>query len=165
MSVFAKPKGTKLFDKVKTTNYRLYPVYEYNNSSKKQYLKEYRAVNEVMVETYNLKNIGKLIDSTSVLGVNRINGPRFGLSNSDELKKKALALAVKDAKLTADIVASASGTKIIKVLKISPSYYSPRPYYDRAFQAEAVSAKSASTPVEPGELKITANVNIVYEIQ
>ena len=152
-------------DKIKTTSYRLYPVYEYNNSTKKQYLKEYRAVNEVLVETYNLKIIGKLIDSTSTLGVNRINGPRFGISNSDDIKKQALALAVKDAKMTADVVASTSGTKIIKILKISPSYHSPQPYHNRNYQTEAISAKAVSTPIEPGDLTITANVNIVYEIE
>ena len=151
-------------DKVKTTNYNLSPIYEYNSTTKKQYLKEYRVVNEVMVETYNLDNIGKLIDSTTTLGANRINGPRFGIKNSDELQREALVKAVKDAKKTAETVAAASGTNIIKILRINPSYNRPVPYRAKAFESRAM-ADSAPTPIEAGDLTVTANVSIVYEIE
>ncbi len=150
-------------DKVKTTNYNLSPVYEYNSTTKKQYLKEYRVVNEVLVETYNLDNIGKLIDSTTTLGANRISGPRFGIKNSDELERKALVKAVEDAKKTAETVALASGTNIIKILRINPSYNRPAPHFNRSFESRAVA--DSSTPIEAGDLTITANVTIVYEIE
>lgn len=153
-------------DKVKTTNYSLSPVYEYNNTTKKQYLKEYRVVNEVLVETYNLDNVGKLIDSTTTLGANRISGPRFGIKNSDDLEREALVKAVEDAKRTAETVALASGTNIIKILRINPSYNSPIPYYDGGYKTRAfAAAETAPTPIESGDLTITANVSIVYEIE
>lgn len=152
-------------DKIKTTNYNLSPIYEYDNQSKKQYLKEYRVVNEVQVETYNLENIGKLIDIATSTGANRINGPSFGIKNSADLERKALTLAVEDAKKTAETVASASGTKLVKILRINPSYNIPRPYYNKGFQSRALSAESAPTPIESGDLTVSANVSIVYEIE
>ncbi|MGH7886032.1 MAG: SIMPL domain-containing protein [Thermodesulfobacteriota bacterium] len=152
-------------DKVKTTNYSLYPVYEYDDTAKKQYLQEYRVVNEVLVETYNLDNIANLIDSTTTLGANRINGPRFGLKNSDELERMALVKAVEDARKTAETVSTAAGVKIIKILSINPGYNTPAPYYDRGFESKAFAAESAPTPIEAGDLTITANVTIVYEIE
>ncbi|NIP30121.1 MAG: DUF541 domain-containing protein [Candidatus Dadabacteria bacterium] len=153
-------------DKVKTTNYNLSPIYDYDKNTKKQFLKEYRVVNEVLVETHDLDNIGMLIDSTTKLGANRVYGPTFDLSNKDILRKKALSLAVKDAKETAKIIAEASGVKIINILKIVPSYNYPKPYRRGAYEvSSSISADSVPTPIESGDIKVKANVNIIFEIQ
>lgn len=152
-------------DKIKTTNYNLSPVYEYDDKTKKQYLKEYRVVNQVQVETLGIDGLGKIIDTATNVGANRINGPSFGIKNSSDLERKALTLAVEDAQKTAETVASASGVKIVKILRINPSYSVPMPYQDSGFRARAMSAESAPTPIESGDLTISADVTVVYEIE
>lgn len=153
-------------DKVQTTNYNLSPIYEYNKASRKNFINGYRVSNEVIIETYDLKNIGNLIDATSALGANRINGPRFDISNREDYKRQALVKAVEDAKKTADVVANSAGVKVIKILQISPSYHFPVPYRGRfAASAKDTMESSAPTPIEAGNLTVTANINIVYEIE
>jgi hypothetical protein len=153
-------------DKISTTGYQLYPLYDYNDKTKKTELTGYRATNEVVVETKNLNDLGKLIDSATQVGANRIENLSFSSDKKEEYRKQALAKAVQDAKATAEIVAGASGVKIVRILKISPSYDIPVPVY-RDFGAQKLAAieQAAPTPIEPGELTVTATVNVVYEIQ
>ena len=153
-------------DKVKTTNYNLSPIYEYNKINRKNFINGYRVSNEVIVETYNLDNIGNLIDATATLGANRINGPRFDISNREDFKREALAEAVEDAKKTAEVVAKSAGVKIVKILQISPSYHFPVPYRARfATAKDSLESSAVPTPIEAGDLSVSANVSIVYEIQ
>jgi hypothetical protein len=152
-------------DKISTTGYRLFPLYDYNEKTKKTELTGYRATNEVVVETKNLNDLGKLIDSATQVGANRIENLSFGTDKKEQYRKEALAKAVQDAKETAEIVAKASGVKIVRILRISPSYEVPVPVYRELGIKARVAAEAAPTPIEPGELTVTATVNVVYEIQ
>ncbi|MGH7806837.1 MAG: SIMPL domain-containing protein, partial [Thermodesulfobacteriota bacterium] len=73
--------------------------------------------------------------------------------------------AVGDAKATAETVAKAAGVRVVKIVRISPSYEVPGPVYRDFLQAKVAAAESAPTPIEPGELTVSATVNIVYEIE
>lgn len=150
-------------DKVSTAGYNLSPVHEYNNQTNKSEFKGYRASNQIVVEVHNLKQIGAIIDSTAEAGLNNISGLRFDTTKSAELRKKALSEAVGDAKATAEVLAQAAGVKITRILQLSPSYDYPVPVYgDYAMAKEAA---AAPTPIEPGDLTISATVNIVFEIE
>lgn len=153
-------------DKVSTAGYNLSPIYEYNNQTNNSEFKGYRASNQIVVEVHNLKQIGAIIDATAEAGLNNIQGLRFETTKSAELRKKALAEAVKDAKATADVLAQAAGVKITRILQLSPSYDYPVPVYrDYAMSAKEGAAPPPPTPIEPGELTINATVNIVFEIE
>jgi uncharacterized protein YggE len=151
-------------DKVSTAGYNLSPIYEYNNQTNKSEFKGYKASNQIVVEVHNLKQIGAIIDSTAEAGLNNISGLRFDTTKSAELKKKALAEAVRDAKATAEILAQAAGVKITRILQLSPSYDYPVPVY-RDYAMAAKEAAAPPTPIEPGDLTINATVNIVFEIE
>lgn len=153
-------------DKVSTAGYNLSPVYEYNNDTKKSEFKGYKASNQILVETKNLDDLGRLIDSVSKAGSNRIDSLTFDTTVREEYKKKALELAVNDAKSTAETVAGAAGVKIVKILSIRPGTDMPQPVYsDYAVRGKVAMAESAPTPIEAGELTVNATVNIVFEIE
>jgi uncharacterized protein YggE len=153
-------------DKLSTTAYNLSPVYEYNNQTKKSEFNGYRATNTIVVKTYNLNNIGKLIDSASEAGSNNIQGLSFDTTKRDKYRREALVKAVEDAKTTAETVANASGVKLMKIYQISPSYDYPIPVYrDFAARNKATFSEAASTPIEAGEISIKASVNMVFGIQ
>ncbi len=153
-------------DKITTTGYQLSPIYEYNDKTRRSDLTGYRASNGVVLETKNLDELGKLIDSATQVGANRIDHLSFGTDKRDEYRRQALAEAVQDAKATADAVAKASGVKIVRILKISPSYEVPRPVFREFGVAKLAAApEAAPTPIELGELTVSATVNIVFEIQ
>jgi uncharacterized protein YggE len=152
-------------DKISTAGYQLFPVYEYDEKTRRSVLTGYRAANQVVVEIKNLNQLGKLIDSSTQVGANRIDNISFDTSKREEYRKQALVKAVQDAKGTAETVAQAAGVKIVKIVRISPSYEVPGPVYRDFVQAKMAAAETAPTPIEPGELTISANASIVYEIQ
>jgi uncharacterized protein YggE len=151
-------------DKITTTGYTLSPIYEYNDRIKESQLMGYRASNGIVVETKNLEGLGKLIDSATQAGANRVDSLSFDTDKREEYRRLALAQAVQDARATADTVAKATGVKIVKILKISPSYEVPRPMV-RELGFAKMTAQAAPTPIEPGELTVSATVNIVFEIE
>jgi len=152
-------------DKVSTVFYNLSPRYEYNNTTRKSELVGYTATNSLSIETRKLDKVGEIIDKSVAAGANNIGSLQFSASKRDALTKQALTKAVKDARETAEIVAEAAGIKIVRILNISPSYNFPIPL-DRNFAAAGkLAMESAPTPIEAGELTVTANVNITFEIQ
>lgn len=152
-------------DKVSTAGYSLTPVYEYNNQTNKSDFKGYRASNKVIVEAYNLKEIGNIIDATAEAGLNNIESLSFDTTKRDEFRREALTRAVNDAKTTAETLAKAAGVKITRILQLSPSFDYPVPVYrDYALAKEAAPA-APPTPIEPGDISVSASVSIVFEIE
>jgi hypothetical protein len=152
-------------DKVSTAGYSLAPVYEYNNQTNKSEFKGYRASNRIIVEAHNLKEIGVIIDATAVAGLNNIESLSFDTTKRDEFRRQALTQAVNDAKTTAETLAKAAGVKITRILQLSPSFDYPVPVYrDYALAKEAAPA-APPTPIEPGDISVSASVNIVFEIE
>ncbi len=152
-------------DKLSTSSYNLSPVHEYNNQTKKSEFMGYRATNTVTVRTYNLENIGSLIDSASEAGSNNIQGLSFDTTKRDEYRREAMIKAVSDAKATADTVANAAGVKVTTIYQISPSYNYPAPVYRDFSRGKASFAEAAATPIEAGEISVKATVNMVFGIE
>jgi uncharacterized protein YggE len=152
-------------DKISTTGYNLSPVYTYDEKTRKSELSGYRVSNSIIVESKNLNIVGKLIDSATQAGANRIDRLSFDTDKRDEYRKQALVKAVQDAKETAEIVAKAAGVTIVKIIQISPSYEIPIPVYREFGLAAREAAPPPPTQIEPGELTVSASVNMVFEIQ
>lgn len=152
-------------DKVSTAGYNLSPIYEYNNQTNKSEFSGYRASNRIIVEAHNLKELGNIIDATAQAGLNNIESLTFDTTKRDEFRREALTRAVNDAKSTAETLAKAAGVKITRILQLSPSFDYPVPVYrDYAMAKEAVPA-APPTPIEPGDISVSASVNIVFEIE
>ena len=151
-------------DTVETSGFNLSPVYDYNQATKKSDLTGYRVSNDLVVKTTDLDNLGNLIDATTGVGANRINGPRFDILDKSKYREQALQLAVKDARRTASVTAEAAGVSIVRVMQLNPNYNNPQPLYARSYDSVRAAAPEASTPIESGEISISASVNITYEI-
>lgn len=149
-------------DTVQTSSYRLDPVNEYDSTRKRHELVGYKATNTVTIVTFGLDTLGGLIDAATSAGANRVSGLAFDTSKRDEHRKEVLMMAVKDAQLTAVVVAGAAGVRLVRILQINPSYHQPVPH--RAYAMELRGAKSADTPIEAGEIEVRATVSILYEI-
>ena len=152
-------------DTVKTSSYSLSPVYQYDKATRKSNLTGYTATNELIVETRDLDKLGNLIDETTGMGANRINGPRFDITDRENYKRKALRVAIGDAKTTAKVVADAAGVELVQIIQITPSYTYPVPVHRGMMESKVMAADQAATPIEPGDLTVTANVTISYEIR
>ncbi len=152
-------------DKLSTSNYNLSPIYEYNNQTKKSEFKGYRVTNTVTLKSYNLDNLGALIDAAAQVGSNKIQGLSFDTTKRNDYRREAMVKAVKDARSTADTVADAAGVKITTIYQISPSYSYPSPVYRDFSRGKASFAEAAATPIEAGEISVKATVNMVFGIE
>jgi len=152
-------------DKVSTAGYSLAPVYEYNNQTNKTEFNGYRSSNKIIVESHSLKELGTIIDATAQAGLNNIESLSFDTTKRDEFRREALTRAVKDAKTTAETLANAAGVKITRILQLSPSFDYPVPVYRDYAMAKEATPAAPPTPIEPGDISVSASVNIVFEIE
>ena len=152
-------------DTVETSGFNLSPVYDYNKTTKKSELTGYSVSNELKIKTVDLENLGNLIDSTTQVGANRITGPRFDILDKKKFREDALKLAVKDAKNIAAVTAEAAGVSIVQIMQLNPSYNNPQPIYARSYDSLKAAAPQSSTPIESGDITVSANVNITFQIQ
>ncbi|MGI9533818.1 MAG: SIMPL domain-containing protein, partial [Thermodesulfobacteriota bacterium] len=62
------------------------------------------------------------------------------------------------------VVAESAGVELVHITHISPNYSFPTPVYAMK-EARMMASDQASTPIESGDIKVTANVSITYEIK
>lgn len=154
--------------KVSTTRYSLDPVYEQRergSTPAPPRITGYVARNEVRAETRAIDSIGKLIDTATKAGANRVAGLEFTLEQRSQAQNDALQRAGQDARRQADAAAAALGVKLGKVLSAATSaapVVIPRPY---ARMGAAMAEASAPTPVEAGDVTVSATLQVTYEIE
>jgi uncharacterized protein YggE len=94
-----------------------------------------------------------------------LNGPNFTIDNEDGLKVEARKIAIDDAKVKAQKLASDLGVRLGKITSFSESGNNPAPImYGKAMMLEAPSAP-APAEIPKGENKITSDVTITYELR
>ena len=117
----------------------------------------YTATNTVQVTTYNLSNIGSLIDTANQAGGSNITGISFGLQNPDPYVQQALGQAAKQAMAHAGAIAGGLGTKAGAVVSAQEgTTYSPI--------VATPTAGAATTPVVTGTVQVTASVTVTVRL-
>lgn len=147
-------------DKLETTGFRLYPKYEYEKG--KRNLVGYTASNQIRVTLDNLDNLGKVIDTAIAAGATNVNNISFSTKDEAPLKKSALQKAAKDAKEKAEIIATASGLVISRIVRIQEAEARVIPPIS-GIQALKAEAGAAETPIIPGKVEVRGNLTVVYE--
>jgi uncharacterized protein YggE len=102
-----------------------------------------------------------LIDAAAEAGANQISGPGLSSANAEELYRQALAKAVDDARLNAEVLAKAAGRSLGAITTIvEGGAASPQPLY-----REAAQDSGGSTPIVPGEQKTSATVSVTFALR
>ncbi|PKL69996.1 MAG: SIMPL domain-containing protein [Methanomicrobiales archaeon HGW-Methanomicrobiales-1] len=157
-------------DALKTTGYNIYPVYEDTTRSLfDQKVRTYRVTNTLTVTLHDVSRTGEVIDVAVANGINQASSIRFLLSDeqSQVLRTEALKEAVARARADADTVAAAMGTNITGVQSADISGgYSPVLFENYQYAAGDAMMKSAvPTPIQPGDITVSAQVSITYLIR
>jgi len=156
-------------DALKTTGYTIYPVYEEYKSIIDQKVRTYRVTNTLTVTLHEVNRTGDVIDVAVANGINQANSIQFLLSDeqSRELRTEALKKAVARARADADTVAGALGTSITGVQSADISGgYSPVLFENYQYQEGNAMMKSAApTPIQPGDITVSAQVSITCLIR
>jgi len=127
----------------------------------------YSVSNQVSVRQRRLGDYGKVIDTLVSAGANQVNGPSFQMDDADPALDEARVAAMKKARQRADLYARAAGLRVARVVSISESggYYAPPPMVFAAAERGGISAPPPPpAPVQAGELQLTANVTVLYEL-
>lgn len=153
--------------KVSTTGYGLDPVYEpreRGGAPTAPRITGYIARNEVRAETRAIDSVGKLIDAATKAGANRVDGLEFTLEERGKAQNDALQRAGQDARRQAEATAAALGVTLGKIVSVTAN---ASPIMPRQFarMAMAHAEMAATTPVEAGDVTVTANLQVTYAIE
>jgi uncharacterized protein YggE len=146
---------------VRTQVISLVPVTE-TRPNEAPRIRGYRATNQVEVTTRELARVGPMLDEVVKAGANVAGAVRFGLSDPSAAQTNALRAATREAHARATAMADAIGKRLTRVIEIRTAEVAP-PW---RMPMEAMrSAAAPATPVEPGELTISARVILRAEFQ
>lgn len=154
-------KGVAARD-LQTSGFSVYPQMDFEQD-RAGVIVGYWASNTLSVKIRELARVGEILQAGIDAGANQVAGIYFTLADPDSLQQEARVQAVADARARAESLVQAAGGKLGKVVSIresSPWFGPPvvRAEFDKAAGAEAV-------PVQPGELEVTAQVEVVFEIE
>ena len=151
---------------IQTTSLSLSPLYDWNNEPAT--IEGWEANNMVLVTIRDIESVGAVVDAATAAGATNVNGISFRVEDPTESEMTAREAAVADARAKADTLAAAAGVTITGIISISESGGQlPMPIYmDGGEMAFAAAEDSmAKTPVMPGEVELSVDVFIQYEIE
>jgi uncharacterized protein len=151
-----------LTEDVQTTNYAVYPEFDW--SGNRQRLIGYRVTNELRVKVRELDNAGAVIDAATAAGGDDVvvGGLSFSIEDNTALLESAREAAWNDAEAKARQLAQLSGASLDGVISIveTINHSSPPIYFERAAAGE----DAALTPIEPGQSDVTVTIQVVFAI-
>jgi len=152
-------------DQMKTTGYSISPVYQDPTNPLGSKVKTYQVTNIFQVTLHDVNQTGTIIDTAVARGVNEVSSIQFSLSDeqAQTLRTQALTKAVQAARADADAVAAALGGTITgtETADITQGY-TPVVYNSYEMTSAATAAMPAPTPIQPGDVTVTAQVSITY---
>lgn len=119
--------------------------------------------NTVYVTVRDLTKMSQILDAVVGSGANNINGITFDVTKKEDALSQARKLAIQNSRAQAEELATAAGVKLGNVISIN--VYSsgiPSPMFEGKGGGGAA---SASVPVSAGQLSISVDANIVYELK
>ena len=155
-------------DSIQTSNFTIYPLYEWSDVKDEQILIGYRVSNILSIQTDKIDSAGNIIDAAVSSGANRVDNVSFQLSE-DKLQKIAddlIADAINDATQKAEKALVPLKQKIVGVKSVIV-HDNIMPYYEPTFRtAYDGMAESAmkSAPIMSGEEEIRTDVGVVFYI-
>ncbi len=144
---------------IKTLNYSLTPNYTYPPGAT-PVLNGFTATNTVQVSTSDLTAAGKIIDTATGAGANRIDSLSFYLNDDSAARGQALRLAAAQARTQADAIASGLSLKLGNVI-VAQQGTTVTPVMT---VTGAAAGAAATTPVQSGNVEVRATVTVQVEI-
>jgi len=150
---------------IQTQRFSIYPITTWIEEERKEEIIGYRVSNIVVAKIREVDKAGIIIDAVAKAGgdYTRIEGISFTIDDPKPYYKEARIKAMEDAKNKAEQLADLAGVSLGK-----PTYVSEGAVYvptTSGFSEAGVAVPDPpETPISPGELKITLNVQVVYAI-
>lgn len=122
----------------------------------------YVATSIVRIETRSLDEVGALIDAALAAGANRVNEVRFSSTRHAAVRDSATALAIANARRTAETMARAAGATLGELVELSsevnPFMAREALMRNRMGYAGGVAASTQNTAIAPDDLMVGAAI-------
>lgn len=143
---------------MQTSNLSINPNWSNFDGSSTPTISGYVATNLLTVRVRNLDGLGTVLDAAVADGANTLNGLTFGLAKPEPALNDARKAAVADARAKAELLVTAAGMKLGRIMMITESgaWTDPQPMFR--------DSAAGAPPVAGGELAMTANVTVQYEM-
>jgi uncharacterized protein YggE len=126
---------------------------------------QYRVSNSVTVIIRNMTQVGEVLDASIKAGANNIYGVEFLLDDATTARSEARKLAVEAAEANAEELAALNGVDVGKILSISEVIGGAGGFYNNSISAMQIGLGGADrTPIQPGQLRLTMQLQITYEL-
>ena len=128
----------------------------------------YHVNNNVFAVLRDLDSVGETLDAAIEAGANNIYGVTFSLDNPKSVESDARAKAVENAAAKAAELAELNGAEVGAVESISEVVGQGGGYFGGNFAAAAPAfggGGGGGTSVSPGELSLSMQLQITYELQ
>lgn len=159
-AVLAKLQELGVAEKdIQTSSYNINPERSYEQGTGE--VTGYRISNMVQVTIRQLEQVGAILDQVVAAGVNSVYGVSFTLDDPSPLEVEARAKAMADAEAKAQDLAKLGGVSLGKVIAISEVVGGAPVPVARV----AMEMGGGGGPIAPGELEITVQIQVTYEIQ
>jgi hypothetical protein len=141
-----------------SAGYTVYPEWVWDKSSGKNVLKGYVARHVVMVTVRDLRMTGAAVDAAVQAGVGNVESMHFTSSREEALRREALDIAVRKARMDGEVMANAAGGKLGPLMDLTADQQSfPRPSQDLMMLKAAPVAPA--TEITPAEEDVTVTVH------
>ncbi|ULO07421.1 SIMPL domain-containing protein [Paenibacillus sp. 19GGS1-52] len=150
---------------IQSTQFSVQPNYTYSEKEGQQ-VKGYNAHHTLVIAYRDLSKVGQLLDAASAAGANNIGNANFAVEDPSTLETQVIDKAMANADVKAGAIAKAAKRSLGQVVTVTQNDDGNNPVY--AAQAEKLmgAADSAgSTSVEPGEVKVTTQLSVTYELK
>jgi len=162
--VMSALKSNGVADKdIQTQYFSIQQVTRWDQDKQEEIVIGYRVSNMVAAKIREIDKTGSIIDAVAEAGgdFTRIDGISFSIDDPSEYRIEARDEAMVDAKTKAEQLANSSGVRLGKPTYISESISYPV-YAQPPRVAEG--AVAPTTPISPGEMMVSIDIQVVYAI-
>lgn len=152
---------------IQTRNFNLRPNYKTNKNTDETSIKNYTAVNSIVVKTTSVEKVSSLIDIAIKNNVSNVNGVSFTLENQDQYAEELSSQAIQKAKYLADKTALSLKQKVVGIKSIRINVYQQNANGVRLYKAASSPdvASTNSTPIESGKIQLNASVDAEFYVK
>lgn len=159
---YLKSLGVKEED-IKTSNYSVYPRYNYSQTGQ-QFL-GYTVRQDLEVKIRDLAKVGSILSGSVEKGANEVSGLQFTVDDPAKVREEMKSEAIKDAKEKAKKLSDELGVRLVRITNYSESG-NPLPiYYESAGYGKGGGGAMSAPDVQPGQNELKVNIAITYEIE
>lgn len=148
---------------IQTTRLNLSPQYDWSQNYQK--LVGYEMSATLTVSDLPIDLVGKLLEDSVSAGVNQVQSVTYQSSRYDESYQQALELAVQNARTKAEAIAKAGSCTISGIANVQEYLADQSGRYTNAKALLADAAEMSMSSVQPGELRVAAQVRVDFVIQ